>query len=412
MSKSKYGIISLLDIGSTKIVCFIVRMDSAGNSEVIGIGHQSSQGFRAGNITDIKLAESSILSAIEAAEQMAEENIEKIIVNISGKIFSHHLVIHSSLASMPLTDRDLARIIAEGQEHYHQPDVEVIHTVPLDYSIDGTEGIKDPIGMVGKKLTGKLNLVTTPSTSVVNLVNCMARCQLTVADFTVSPYMAGLACLTPDEMELGSTIIDMGGGTTSFALFKGGAMLYADSIPIGGRHVTSDIAHGLSTDMQSAERTKTLDGHAIATSADSKIMINVPYIGEEDDSGIHTIPRALLVEIIIPRIEEILEMVRDRINASGFAPLASNNIVITGGASQLMGLKELSSNIFGKHVRIGYPKSIDGLEESTKGAAFSTIIGMVVYASERVRQKQTGLNDNEEGSGRIGRILSWLQKNF
>ena len=412
MGKSKYGTISILDIGSTKVVCLVVRMDTSGNSEVIGIGHQISQGFKAGAITDIKLAETSILNTIEAAEQMAEENIDKIIVNISGKIVSLHLTTHAPLTATPIMERDIARIILQTIEQSSRADMEVIHTVPLEYTIDGTEGIKDPVGMVGKQLTGKLHLVTTPATSVVNLANCLARCQLRVADFIVSPYAAGLACLTEDEKSLGCVVIDMGGGNTSFAIFKDGAMLYADSIPVGGKHVTSDIARGLSTDLQNAERIKTLYGHAIATSADYKEMINVPYIGEDDEAGMHHIPRAVLVDIITPRLEETLEMVRDRISSSGFDYITGRNIVITGGASQLMGLKELAGQVLGKHARIGYPRSLEGMAESTKGTAFSTAIGMVLYAAGKVSQSEYDLHDQHEKKGRIAKITKWLQKNF
>jgi cell division protein FtsA len=413
MSKSKYGIISILDIGTTKIVCFIVRMDLAGNSQIIGIGHQVSQGFRAGTITDIKLAENSILSAIEAAEQMAEENIEKIIINISSnKLTSHHLVTHATLGPTPITERDIGRIITQSLEQFSQPDLEIIHSIPLDYAIDSTDGIKDPVGMVGSQLTGKLHVITAPATSVVNLANCLARCQLTIADLIISPYAAGLACLTEDEMELGCTVIDMGGGTTSFALFKSGNMLYADSISVGGRHVTSDIARGLSTDMVNAERIKTLYGNAICTSADHKEMINVPYIGEEDEMGMHHIPRALLSDIISPRIEETLEMVKERLELSGFEGLMGQNIVITGGASQLMGLKEIAGRILGKHVRIGYPKPFEGLAESTKGAAFSTAIGMVHFAASNVRQAQYDIQEQGEKKGRLAKIMEWLSQNF
>lgn len=412
MGKSKYGIISILDIGSTKIICFVVRMDVSGQSEVVGIGHQVSQGFRAGTITDIKQAESSILASIEAAEKMAGENVDRIIINISGKIMSHHRTTHAPLGPSPISEKDIARILHHSLEQFNQPEMELIHTLPLDYSIDGTDGIKDPVGMVGKQLTSKLHLITAPATTMVNLVNCLARCQLTVADYIVSPYAAGLACLTQDEMDLGCTIIDMGGGSTSFALFKSGNMLYADSIPVGGKHVTSDIARGLSTDLLNAERIKTLYGHAISNAADHKEMLNVPYIGEDDEMGMHNIPRSVLGDIIAPRLEETLEMVKEKINASGFEYLTGKNIVITGGASQLMGLKEMAGQILGKHVRIGFPKSLEGLAESTKGTAFSTAIGMVQYAAEQVVQSQFELREQDAKKGKLGKVIAWLQKNF
>lgn len=410
MVKPKTGLIAVLDIGSTKVACVIARIRAAGVIEVKGVGHHNAQGFRAGVITDIKLAEQSILSVLDAAEQMAGTSIDRVIVSISGAtIKSHHVNARMTISGHMVTEKDVARIISQSLGCYKQP---VVHYVPLDYSIDGVGGIKDPSGMYGDVLLSRLHVITASSALLVNLSNCLADCQVDIDGFMVAAYASGIACLTPDELEQGCTVVDMGGGTTSLAIFKGGNVIHTDVIPLGGLHVTADIAQGLSTNMASAERVKTLHGHLISTVADYKEMIEVPYIGEEMIEG-YSVPRALLVSIIRARIEETLEIVHQRLRDSGFESLAGKNIILTGGGSQLMGLKELASRMFNKQVRIGVPKTLEGINSVIYGNGFSTVIGMLQFAANR--SKQTVIDMREDTGERKGihrRLWGWFQENF
>lgn len=410
MAKPKSGVITVLDVGSTKIACVIARIRSNGNIEVKGVGHHSAQGFRAGTITDIKLAETSILAALESAERMAETSIERVIVSISGtSIKSHHVNVRMTISGHMVTERDIARIISQSLGRYKQP---VVHYVPLDYTIDGSGGIKDPVSMCGDVLTSRLHIITASPAVMVNLSNCLARCQLDIDGFMISSYAAGLACLSEDEMNLGCTIIDMGGSVTSFAIFKDGNIIHTDSIPLGGWHVTTDMAQGLSTSLISAERIKTLHGHVISTAADNKELIDIPFIGEEMTES-YQVPRSLLVSIIRPRIEEILEIVRDRLKESGFEAAAGKNIVLTGGASQLMGLKELASFIFKKQVRLGIPEHLQNIDLSLYGAGFSTVIGMLRFTANRSARPPVAMHEETIAKkGVSGRLWRWVQENF
>jgi cell division protein FtsA len=232
---------------------------------------------------------------------------------------------------------------------------------------------------------------------------------LDVDALVVSPYAAGLSCLVEDEMNLGVTVIDMGGGTTTIGVVVGGNLVFADSVPVGGAHVTNDIARGLSTPVAHAERMKALFGSAIASTLDEREMIAVPQIGEEEDGHVKHVPKSLLVNIIAPRIEETFEMVRNRLEAGGSDKIAGRRVVLTGGACQLHGVKELAGLILDKQVRIGRPLRVKGLAESTHGPAYSTAAGLLHFAmSERTEKPRSRRNP----SGIFSRVTHWVREHL
>lgn len=413
MAKLRNSIVSVLDIGTTKVVCFIAEIDSLGNMRVIGIGHQVSQGIRSGTITDIKQAEDSIRAAVGAAEQMANVTVDKVFVNLSGsKINSFVIQAEMHVSGQEINQRDVQRIIEQGCEEYREDNNEIIHCVAVDYAIDGTSGIHDPVGMYGDVLGARLHIVTMASSSVYNLANCLARCHLDIEDYIISSYASALACLDNDEKELGATLIDFGGGNTSVSVFKSGKLIYTGSVPLGGMHITNDIAVGLSTNIASAERIKTLNGHVLTAARDEQEIIDIPQIGEDGDSETAHIQKASLVGVIKPRIEEILELLKEKLDTEAYAQVGGV-IKITGGASQLSGLKELTGSVLERPARIGIPKAVEGMAESTRGAAFSTSVGMLLYANDQ-RQKK---NYNYSNSSYILRnpiaiFFRWFKENF
>lgn len=412
---ARHGKIAALDIGSTKICCFIGEADEAGHVRVTGIGHQASAGIRSGWIVDMDAVEASILSAVHAAEQMASTTIQEVTVNLNGgrplsKIAAGEL----SIGGGAICDADVRRLLLEGPMQADLTDRILIHAIPTGFTIDGSNGIQDPRGMHGQTLSAKMHLVTAEASAVQNVVTCLTRCHLTVSDLVASPYAAGLASLVEDEKDLGSTVIDLGGGTTSLAVFYDAAFIHTDCIPIGGGHVTMDIARGLSTAVGHAERLKTLFGNALPSAADEREMIDAPHIGEEDDDHPNRVPRSYLISIIAPRIEETMELVRDRIAASGIAHLAGQRIVLTGGASQLPGVRELASRVLGKQVRLGKPLGMPGLAEATNGPAFATCAGLLSFAvDDRGEARATRPHRNEaENGGMFRRLGGWFRENF
>jgi len=413
-SKNFTGSIAALDIGSTKVSCFIGRLEMDGSIKVTGIGHQLSKGIRSGHIVDIIEAETSVIAAVHAAEQMADETIENVVVNLAGAgIASRSVTVELMVSGGSVTERDLADILIEGRASVENDDTEIIHCFPVHYALDEVKNIKDPRGMVGNKLGADLHIITAPATMIRNITNCLAHCHLNAADFVVSPYASALACLEPDEMDLGVTLIDMGGGVTSVAVFAGGKNLFTDVIPIGGIHVTSDLAKGLSTTIAHAERLKTLHGSAVPTSSDDQAMIDVPQLGEEDGvDGSNLMPRSMLVGIIRPRLEEIFEMIRSKIEVAGMDAITGRRVVLTGGASQLLATRELAIRVLGKQVRLGKPRTINGLADAVSGPAFSSTMGMLEYARRKTLEGRQFDVSRRAMPFSLTRIAQWFKDNF
>jgi cell division protein FtsA len=407
------SLIASLDIGTTKICCFIGRVDDD-QPRVLGIGHQISRGVRNGQIIDLEAASASVLHAVHAAEEMAGETIERVVANLSGG-FSASRIIRAeiSVTGREIADNDMRRVLEHGYLVREPGDRQVIHSVPVGFSVDDSRGIRDPRGMLGERLGVNMHVVTASAASVRNQSSAVGRSHLEVDALVVSPYASGLACLVEDEIGLGVTVIDMGGGTTTIGVFFDGNLIFADYVPVGGGHVTNDIARGLSTPIAHAERMKTLFGSAISASTDEREMIAVPQIGEEEDGNVNHVPKSLLVGIIAPRIEETFELVRNRLEASGFDKVAGRRVVLTGGACQLHGAREFAGLILDKQVRIGRPQRIAGLAEATGGPAFATTAGLMHFAlSERAEVSGMRRLPERPRRGVFGRLGHWLKENF
>ncbi len=414
-NRGRSGLVAALDVGTTKVCCFIARPEAKRGLTVVGIGHQVSRGLRSGGIVDMEAAEASIRATVETAEQMAGENIRNVIVNLSAGSPQSRLVAYRiSIAGHEIGEADMRRILNPGPLlDGHPENHEIIHAIPVGYSIDGNKGVRDPRGLYGENLGVNLHVVSAAAGALRNLDTCVARCHLDVEDRVVSSYASSLACLVDDEKALGVTCIDMGGGTTSIAVFFDGEPVHTDVVPVGGGHVTNDIAVGLSTPLSHAERMKTLYGSAIPSSSDDREIIKVPLIGEEDTALANQVPRSMLVGVIRPRLEETFEMVRARLEAAGFDKTAGRRVVLTGGASQLPGVRELAGQILDKQVRLGRPKPFEGMAEAVAGPAFATCAGLLAYTADNPRKvaKGNGHPFKDQG-GRFGRIGQWLRENF
>jgi len=407
------SLIAALDIGTTKICCFIARV-AAEEPQVLGIGHQISRGVRNGTIVDLEAAGASVVNAVHAAEEMADETIQQVVTNLSGGFFGSRIVkAEIGIAGREITDGEMQWVLEQGYLMREPGDRHVIHSVPVAFSIDDSRGIRDPRGMFGQRLGVNMHVVTASATAVRNHGSAIGRSHLEVEALVVSPYAAGLACLVEDEMALGVTVIDMGGGTTTIGVFFDGNLIHADYVPVGGSHVTNDIARGLSTPVAHAERMKALFGSAISSSTDERETIAVPQVGEEDEGHVNHVPKSLLVGIIAPRIEETFELVRNRLEASGFDKVAGRRVVLTGGACQLHGVREFAGLILDKQVRVGRPLRVAGLAEATGGPAFSTTVGLLHFAlSERAEVARGGHSPLRSPNRIFGRLGHWLRENF
>ncbi len=413
MAKPHSGVLAALDIGSSKIACLIAALRPEGGMRVCGIGHHAAHGVRAGAIVDMEAAETAILTAVSAAEELAGERLRSVVANISaGRPVSRMFGVEVQIDGHEVGDADLRRVYGHGLSRNGGENRSLIHCIPIAYNIDGHRGIRDPRGMYGQRLGVDIHLVSAEAGALKNLTTCISRCHLDVEEVVVSPYAAGLACLVEDEINLGTTVIDMGGGTTSLAVFYDGHVILTDVVPLGGEHVTKDIARGLSTPLVHAERMKVLYGSVLPSPTDEQELIDVPLVGEEDRNQPNHVPRSLLVGIIRPRVEEIFELVRDCLEANGMARLAGRRIVLTGGASQLAGVRELATLMLDKQVRIGRPMRMNGLADAISGPAFSTAAGLLRFALERRGQPDFAVRGAADSAGKLGRLGQWLRESI
>lgn len=417
--KPRGELIAALDVGSHKIACFIGRvLDEEGAIEVLGVGYSASKGIRAGVVVDIEAAEAAIRQTVQAAENMAAESLKgyplrDVIMNVPGtQAASHGLSIDIQVMGHSVTENDVRRALAKAQDQVLSADYELVHTIPVDFRLDGQEGIRDPRGMVGQNLNVGIHMVTAELGPLQNMAMGIERSHLDIEAICVASYAAGLASLVEDEMDLGCTVIDMGGGTTSFAVFQGGKMIFAGAVPLGGWHVTNDIARGLSCATADAERIKTLYGHAMATSSDDNEMIDVPQLGDPDRHVPNHVPRSVLISIIQPRLEEILEMVRARLDETGLGPIIGKRVVLTGGASQLPGMRDLAQTVLNKQVRIGRPIRLSSLPDAVSSPAFATAAGLLTYVTERANEMPAEIMASVKAGTLWERFQLWLKENW
>ncbi len=403
------NIIAALDLGGNKVCCFVARHGDDGQIKMLGVGHQLSKGVRGGVITDVEEAQTSILAAVHAAEKMAGLNIEEVLVGVTlPEIQSRRVRVELTLSNDTVSDKDMADIICEGQSAVSE-DEYLLHALPVNFMLDNNRNIHDPRGMLGEKLVADLLLVTAPANLLRNMGHCIARCHLEVAGYIAAPYASALATLEEDEKELGVTLIDLGGSVTGYAVYCSGKLVCVGNIPLGANHITQDIAVGLTTSIQQAERLKTMHGSAIISPADDEEMIEVLELGSDEEDEGNSVPRSSLIHVIRPRLEEIFEMVRDKIEAAGLEHMSGKRVVITGGGSQLVGITDMAKQVMGKQARTARAKEIEGLADSVSGPAFSTAIGMLYY--DIIRRNRLKWS-TESAGGLFERIKQWIKSSI
>ncbi|MGN6748536.1 MAG: cell division protein FtsA [Xanthobacteraceae bacterium] len=419
-------VVAALDVGSSKVVCLIGRLRPHGpqqvltrrshSVEVIGFGHTVARGTKAGTVINLVQAEDAIRCAVDAAERMASVEIESVVLSISsGRPSSELFAAEIEILGSAVSENDIARVLAAGGRHSLRDGRAILHSLPVGYSIDGVSGVRDPRGMLGARFGVDMHVATTDVTAARNLMLAVERCHLDVEAMAAAPYVAGLAVLADDEADLGAAVVDMGAGTTTIAAFQAGRLVHIDGFALGGHHVTMDLARGLNARITDAERIKTLYGTVLGGGSDERDMITVPPLNEHEREQAQFVSRATLVSIIKPRVEEILEMVRDRLAACPIAADRRGHVVLTGGASQLNGLPELAARLIGRPVRLGRPLGIAGSPDAAKGPAFAVAAGLLVYPqaahlehfeARRKRQLMTGTG------GYFARVGRWLRESF
>jgi len=418
-------LVSVLDIGSNKICCIIVRLTPkhdgralrgrTHSAEVLGFGYGKSSGIKSGVVTDLGKAEQAIRSVVGMAERSAGLTLESVIVNVTaGRLGSETFSANVALGGHEVEKADLVRVLRAVNERSIRPERSIVHALPIGYSLDGQKGIRDPLGMVGERLGVDVAVVSAETLAMRNIELVLHRCHLQIEALVATPYASGLATLVDDEAQLGVACVDFGGATTTVSVFSDGALVYADAIAIGGHHLTLDLARQLSISVEDAERIKTMYGSVLPGQADEREMIPLVPVGAAPDEAPGQVPRSTVTRVLRPRIEEILTAVRDRMQATGMMDVCGRRFVLTGGASELTGLPEVARRLLGRNVRNGRPMGIAGLPEMARGAGFAAVAGMVVYpqvcAQEYIEPRASHRLTGTDGY--FARVGHWLRSSF
>lgn len=405
----KNSIVVGLDIGTSKVCAIVGEMTEHG-VEIIGLGSHPSQGLRKGVVINIESTVNSIKKAVEEAGLMAGCEIHTVFTGISGghiKAFNSHGIV--AVKNKEVAQRDLERVIDAAKAVAIPMDREVLHVLPQDYIIDEQDGIKDPLGMSGVRLEAKVHIITGSVTAAQNIVKCCNRTGLNVAEIVLAPLAAAEAVLSDEERELGVMLVDMGGGTTDIAVYHDGTLKHTAVLGIGGNHVTNDIAAGLRTPFNDAERIKRRYGFAKARMATAEERVEVPSVGGK---GAGTVSRQILCEIIEPRLDEIFELIQREVAKSGYEGSLASGVVITGGSMLLPGAVEVAERTFGLPVRLGVPAHVGGLVDVIDSPAYSAAVGLVLHGMKRQERAVFRPRDDKILTKVKHRMSDWLSDFF
>jgi cell division protein FtsA len=412
-----------LDIGTTKVSAVVGEVDSDGIT-VLGVGNVPCRGLRKGVVSNIDWTVRSIRDAIDAAQTMAGVEIRTVYAGVAGS----HIRCQPSdgvaaISGGEVTRVDLDRVLEGARAIPVDADRQILHVLPREYIVDNQDGIRDPIGMSGVRLQVHVNLITAATSCVQNVIRCVERCGLSVADVVLEPLASAESVLSEDEKEIGVAVIDIGGGTTDLLMYVEGGIAHTSVIPVGGNNVTSDVAAGLRTPMGEAERLKRNFGCALGRMVADEEEVEVPGVGGHAP---RKAARRVLSDIIEPRVEEIFALVRKRVEDTGLLEQLSAGAVLTGGAVLLEGMSEFAEEILGMPVRIGYPVGIRGITQLVQGPQFATGVGLVKFGAQaiadardagRAAEKRTPLRstaravDPEEASSKNG-FWQWFKAAF
>jgi cell division protein FtsA len=400
-------VIAGLDVGTTKICCVIADWSPVGNLDIVGVGTSPSRGLRKGVVVNIDSTVESIKHAVAEAEEMAGVEIPSVIAGVAGghiRGINSRGVVAVSGKHREVSQADIDRALDAARAVNLPQDREIIHVLPQTFLVDDQDGVKEPLGMSGVRLEVEVHIVTAAVTSVQNVVRSVNRAGLAVQDVVLEPIASAEAVLFADEKELGVVLIDIGGGTTDMALFRDGAVWHTAVLPLGGDHITNDIAVGLRTPVAEAEDLKKRYGCALTARVPAQETIDVPSVGGRKP---RELSRQVLSEIIQPRVEEIFKLVTKDLAKAGFEDAATAGVVVTGGTSILEGVPEVAEAVFALPVRRGMPGDVGGLSDIVRSPIHSTAVGLTLYGSRHAPRDLHGNSDMSVGAA-LKKVGAWL----
>ena len=423
------GVIAVLDVGTSKIGCLILKFEGleekidrdgvgslAGQSgfQVIGSALTKSRGIEYGEIVSMPETERAIRTALQSAQKLANSRVDHVIACISGgSPRSYGLEGNVNIKGEIVDDSDIADVLGSCGIPAYEPDREILHAQPVNFSLDHRTGLSDPRGQIGKNLSVDMHMLTIKEKTIQDLAYCIKRCDLELAGVASSSYVSALSSLVEDEKELGAACIDLGGGSTNINIFWKKHMIFAETIKMGGELVTRDISMGLQVPLSTAERIKTRSGGVVATGLDDREMIEIANETGDWELDRRIISRSDLIGIMRPRIEEILEDVRSSLNSAGFDDLPSQKIILTGGASQVPGIDSLANKILGQQVRLGRPMRIHRLPQAYSGPNCAGLVGLSLFAAHPQDEWWDFSPRSKNFNGQsVSRVFRWFRDNW
>ena len=404
MAKRDHIVVGL-DIGTTKICAIVAEVTEEGTVNVVGVGSSPSRGLRKGVVVNIESTVESIKKAVEEAELMAAVQINSVYTGIAGS----HISGENSRGVVALKKQEVTRVDVQRAVDTARS-VAVLPSDRREFVVDDQDGIREPLGMSGSRLEVDVHIITGAVTSAQNIIKSVNRAGLDVVDMVLQPLASSEAVLTPEERELGVAMVDLGGGTTDLAIFAEGSIRHTAVLPIGGQHLTTDLAIGLRTPQGEAERLKIRKGVALAELAKDDEMVEVPGVG---DRPARTLCRKLVAEIIEPRVEEVFDLVRREIMRTGYEGILAAGVVITGGTSMLEGILEAAERVLDLPVRRGVPNGVGGLREIVSNPMYATGVGLILLARHHAGELElTGLRGGRRVGRALGRMRAWMLEFF
>jgi cell division protein FtsA len=401
-----------LDIGTSKICTLVARIENGANLRILGVGVEPSQGIRKGVVIDINSASQSIARSIEKAERTSGYEINSALVSLAG---SHVSSMNSrgvvGISGRVIDQEDVLRALDSAQAVAIPHDREIIHVIQRGFLVDGQDGIRQPVGMHGFRLEVEAHIITASASTTENLRKCVSMAGIEVSQFVLSPLASAEAVLSETERTMGAAVVDLGGGTTDLAIYLNGDVWYTNVINIGSYYITTDIAQGLRLPVDVAEEVKLHHGYAVLDEISEEESFNVvPFSAEESAKVL----RRDLVNIIEARAEEILSLVHQEIKRSGVSGLLPAGLILTGGGSQLPGIRKLATQVTGLPARIAKPEKMVGLTDQISTPAFSTSVGLLQWAilmseTYQIGSERPGKGKRSEGE-RTETFASWFKK--
>ena len=411
MKKESEKILVGLDIGTSKIVAIVAKINDENDLTVIGIGQAESKGLKKGVVINIDSTVNSIRAAVEEAELMSDCKIETVTTGIAGShIRSFNSTGMVAIRDAEVSQNDVDRVIETATAINIPSDQQILHVIPQEFIIDGQEDIKEPIGMSGRRLEVRAHIVTGAISAAQNIIKCIKRCGISVSDLVLQPLASSNSILTEDEKNLGTLLIDIGGGTTDIAIFSGGAIRHTAVIPIAGDQITSDIAMALRASTNEAEAIKLTHGVCKQSLVEKRTEFEVAGLGDRAQNRL--LSKNTLAAVIEPRVEELFSLVSQVSRESGFDELISSGVVLTGGSSLLVGVVELAEDVFFRQVRVANPNYSGNLADVISNPRYSTAMGLIIEANKDLSRFEPDVFDSNSWLEVLKRMKSWFVGNF